>query len=142
MPSHSFHQLFYHIVWATKDRLRLIEDDVKQILIEAVCEACRKRGVESIACNAMPDHVHLLVRLRPTIEVANFIGQIKGASAHAHNHRFGARNFLKWQDGYGVVSLRGADVEKVVRYIADQQQIHESRKISRLLETMQSELEE
>ncbi len=35
--------------------------------------------------NAMPDHVHLLVRLPPTVKVSEFIGQVKGAATHRVN---------------------------------------------------------
>ncbi len=141
MASHSFHQLCFHFVWATKERLPLIEEGTKRQVIDAVGEACRKRGVNPIACNAMPDHMHLLVRLKPTIAPAEFIGEIKGATSYEHNHRFGARNFLKWQEGYGVVSLRADETEKVVRYIEEQEERHAAKRLSRLLETIESENE-
>jgi len=135
VASHVFHQLYYHFVWATKDRLPLITDDVCEQLIQCVEEACRQRGVTAIACNAMPDHVHLFVRLEPATGVATFIGEIKGASSYAHNRRFGSRHHLKWQDGYGVVTVRAAETEKVIRYVTNQQTLHVARKTSRLLET-------
>ena len=33
----------------------------------------------------MPDHVHLLTRLPPTVTVSEFIGQVKGATAFRVN---------------------------------------------------------
>jgi putative transposase len=134
VASHVFHQLYYHFVWSTKDRLPLITDEVKEQLVQAIANACQERGVTPIACNSMPDHVHLFVQLQPTTCVATFIGQIKGASAYTHNRRFGVRHHLKWQDGYGVVTVREAETEKVVRYIVNQQQLHETRKTSWILE--------
>jgi len=93
--------------------------------------------VSSLACNAMLDHVHLFVRLLPTMCVATFIGEIKGVASHTHNHRFGARHHLKWQDGYGVVTVREAEADKVIRYIVNQQELHANRKTLRLLEQVQ-----
>lgn len=135
MASHVFHKLYYHFVWSTKERLPLIENAVGSKVIEVIETECRKRGAIPIACNTMPDHVHLLVSLPPTITVSTFIGQIKGVCSYQHNHQLPTRHWLKWQDGYGVVTIREAEVEKVIRYISDQQQIHESRKTSRFLET-------
>jgi putative transposase len=135
--AHSFHKLFYHIVWATKERLPLIEEEHRERLVECVMNACKEREVMPMACNGMPDHLHLLVQLPPAIAPATFIGQVKGASAYAFNHHGGIRCPLKWQDGYGVISIRENDIPKVVRYIENQQQIHAGRKASRLLEAVE-----
>lgn len=40
-----------------------------------------------------------------------------------------------WQDGYGVVTLRKAEVSKVGAYVAEQEEIHAKRQTSRTLET-------
>ena len=45
-----------------------------------------KRGGIPIHHNAMPDHVHLLAQLPPTVLVSDFIGQVKGALAYYVNH--------------------------------------------------------
>jgi putative transposase len=134
MPQ-AFHRLFFHVVWATKERLPLLVGDAREQLLEAVVQSCRERQVEPVACNCMEDHIHLCVQLTPTTNVADFIGQIKGASSYTINQKHGAREPLKWQRGYGVVSLREDDVPKVVKYIENQQEIQAARKASRLLET-------
>lgn len=74
----------------------------------------------------MPDHVHLLVSLPPT-DIAQFIGRVKGGSSFALNRESEIHPVFRWQDGYGVVSLRKSDVPTVVRYIANQEQIHAER---------------
>jgi REP element-mobilizing transposase RayT len=135
MASHVFHQLYYHIVWSTKDRQHLIGNDNKEFIIEQVQTACSKRDVEALACNTMPDHLHLFVRLPPAIAVATFTGEIKGATSFAHNQRYGERCFLKWQDGYGVVSVRKAEARRIIDYVENQEKIHRERKASRILET-------
>jgi hypothetical protein len=42
---------------------------------------------------------------------------------------------LRWQDGYGVLSLRRDDLQKVYQYVDHQEEHHRSQKISPLLET-------
>ena len=56
--SHSFHQLYYHIVWATKERMPYIVPETKQWLIDKIVEKAMDRGAWVLACNAMPDHIH------------------------------------------------------------------------------------
>jgi REP element-mobilizing transposase RayT len=135
MASHAFHQLYFHFAWSTKDRLPLITENVRDWLIRCVTEECPKRGGVLLACNAMPDHVHLCVSLPPTT-CAEFIAKIKGASSRLFNQRFEEEKHLMWQEGYGVITFRKGEAEKVVRYIQNQQEIHAKRKAARLLETM------
>lgn len=139
MSSHAFHQLYYHFAWAIKNRLPLITDATRDWLIECIENEVRKRDGTLLACNAMPDHAHLFVSLPPTVGVATFIGQIKGASSRLYTSQFGEAGQLVWQTGYGVITCRKAEADKVIRYVLNQQEIHASRKISRLLETMEAE---
>jgi putative transposase len=135
MSSHVFHQLYYHIVWSTKDRLPLIVDDVRAKLIGWIVDECRARKAIVLACNAMPDHVHIFITTPPTVCLSEFIGQVKGACSYAHNHHIGAENHLLWQEGYGVATVRKAEADKVIRYVDNQPEVHANRQASRLLET-------
>jgi len=74
----------------------------------------------------MPDHLHLLVSLPPTIAISTFVGQVKGATAHEINSTVGEKMII-WQEGYGALTLRGSDLEKVARYVNNQPKIHASR---------------
>jgi putative transposase len=139
MPSHAFHQLYYHMVWSTKNRLPLITGDMRQRVIEWVTDECHKRGGTPVACNAMPDHLHLLVNLPPTVCVATFIGQVKGASSYACNHHFGARHYLAWQDGYGALTVRKGESEKITFYVLHQQDLHAEGKTSPLWENTETD---
>lgn len=139
MASHVFHQLYYHLVWSTKRRAPLITENIRERVIRWVEDEAYKRGGFPIACNAMPDHLHLFVNLPPTVCVATFIGQVKGGSSHSFNQHFGEGPFFKWQDGYGAVTVRKGESAKVIRYIANQQELHVTGKTSRLLEKTETE---
>ena len=87
----------------------------------------------------MPDHVHLLVSV-PPIDLAHFIGKVKGGSSFVLNRQCDETNTLRWQDGYGVVSLRASDTPAVIRYIEEQDRIHADRTSWQTLE--RTELDE
>jgi REP element-mobilizing transposase RayT len=87
----------------------------------------------------MPDHVHLLVNLPPTLAPATFIGQVKGAVSHEYHSQFGVHDYVKWQEGYGVVSMRKNDIVKAIAYITNQEAIHAARKISVLMEKIDTD---
>jgi putative transposase len=133
--THSFHQLYYHFAWATQARTPVIRRDYRPDLLRIINEEAKNRGGFPIRHNAMPDHVHLLVRLPPTIKVSDFIGQVKGATAHRVTEEIKPGFRFKWQEGYGVLTLRKDEVEKVARYIDNQESHHGGGKLSALLET-------
>jgi REP element-mobilizing transposase RayT len=138
--SHTFHQLYYHFVWSTHSRELLIDRAWRPQLLEIVNEEVKTRGGYPIRHNAMPDHVHLLARLPPNILVSEFIGQVKGATSFRVNRSVKPKFKLRWQEGYGVLTLRRSELEKVSRYIDNQELHHRKGKLSELLE--QTEIDE
>ena len=112
----------------------LIGRDYRPELLKIVNEEAKKCGGWPIRHNAMPDHVHLLVRLPPTVKVSEFIGQVKGATSYRVNEEIRPSFKLKWQEGYGVLTLRKDELEKVSRYIDNQETHHRLGRLSNLLE--------
>lgn len=100
------------------------------------------RGGWPIRHNAMFDHVHLLVRLRPTSAPSEFIGLLKGATAHRVNEEIRPKFKLRWQEGYGVLSLRKDELEAVSRYIDNQEHHHRCGRLSDLLERTEGDEDE
>jgi REP element-mobilizing transposase RayT len=131
---HAFYQLYYHFTWSTHARAALIRRDHRPALLKIVNEEAKKLGGRPIRHNAMPDHVHLLVDLPPTVTVSDFVGRVKGAAAHRFNEEVRPGVQLKWQEGYGALTLRKDELEKVSHYIDNQEAHHSDGRLSRLLE--------
>ena len=135
--AHVFHQLYYHVAWATHSRAPLINRQWRPQLLEIMNDEVIKRGGWLLRHNAMPDHAHLLVRLPPTVRISDFLGEVKGATAYRANHQLRPKFKLRWQEGYGVLGLRKAELAKVSRYIDQQEEHHRKGTLSALLETME-----
>ncbi|HEX3997622.1 MAG TPA: IS200/IS605 family transposase [Pirellulales bacterium] len=127
---HVFHQLFYHFTWATHAREPHIDRSIRPPILQVLHEEVLTRGGRPIRHNAMPDHLRLLVRLPPALSISEFIGKVKGATAYRVNHELRPKFKLLWQEGYGVLSLREDEVEKVSRYIDNQEEQHRSGRLS------------
>jgi len=84
--SHVVHQLYYHFTWATYSREPLIDRAWRPHFLNVLNEEVKTRGGWPIRHNAMPDHIHLLCRLPPTIVLTDFIGQVK-AQVHSESTR-------------------------------------------------------
>ncbi|MEN6496213.1 MAG: IS200/IS605 family transposase [Thermoguttaceae bacterium] len=139
---HAFHQLYYHFAWATHAREPHIHPSYRPELLRIINDEIKKRGGWPIRHNAMFDHVHLLVRLRPTSAPSEFIGLLKGATAHRVNEEIRPKFKLRWQEGYGVLSLRKDELEAVSRYIDNQEHHHRCGRLSDLLERTECDEDE
>ena len=94
--------------------------------------------VSARAIGGIENHVHIAVSVPPTVQPAEWIGQLKGASAHfvnqGSNHKL-----LEWQNGYGIVSFGTKDTKWVVRYIQNQKEHHKTGEIFKRLEYIEKE---
>lgn len=70
------------------------------------------------------DHVHMAVSVPPSLLISEWIGELKGASAHYINSEIANRKLLAWQAGYGVVSFGTKDLPWVAAYIRNQKEHH------------------
>jgi putative transposase len=117
-------RLFYHFVWATKNRLLLIEAAFESDLHRVIAAKAEELGAIVHAVGGIEDHVHLAVSVPPKLSLSNFIGQVKGNSAHFVNHVIKPEFEFHWQGEYGVLSFDEKNLPFVVRYIQRQHAHH------------------
>ena len=91
----------YHIVFIPKYRRKEIYGKLRSDIGQILRQLCAYKGVEIMEAHAMPDHIHMLVRIPLKIAVSNFMGYLKGKSSlmiferHANlKYKYGNRNFL------------------------------------------------
>ena len=79
----------------------------------------------------MPDHVHVIASIPPSISIASFIGQLKGASSRFLNRDFFATSevVFRWQDEYSVSSFEEKALKDVIAYAENQRARHASRNL-------------
>ena len=123
--SHTRWNCKYHIVFIPKYRRKEIYGKLRSDIGQILRQLCAYKGVEIMEAHAMPDHIHMLVRIPPKIAVSNFMGYLKGKSSlmiferHANlKYKYGNRNF--WAKGF-FISTVGLDTKKVQEYIRDQE---------------------
>ena len=69
------------------------------------------------------DHVHLLIGLKPTHCISDFMRELKRSSSRWVHEELGRREFA-WQEGYSVFSVSAGVRDKVKKYIANQREHH------------------
>ncbi len=77
-----------------------------------------------IAINNMPDHLHLLVGLRPDAALSELVRDIKANSSRCINEKRWVMGRFSWQEGFGAFSYSRSQLGTVIRYIENQQKHH------------------
>ena len=129
-------RLFYHIVWATKDRRPLIQDAFAASLYERMTQKATQVGAIVHAVNGVEDHVHLAVSVPPSVALSEFVRQVKGSSSHFMSRELDVPVEFGWHPDYGVMSLDSKQMERVVQYVKDQRQHHAQRTTITVLERL------
>lgn len=103
--SHSKWRCKYHIVFAPKYRRKEIYGKLKTDIGKTLRMLCERKGVNIIAAECCPDHIHMLVEIPPHLSVSAFMGYLKSKSSlmiferHANlKYKYGNRHF--WCRGY------------------------------------------
>ena len=119
----------YHIVFAPKYRRKVAYGKMKQDIADIaniLSMLCKRKGVEIVEAEICPDHVHMLVKIPPSLSVSSFVGYLKGKSTlmiferHANlKYKYGNRHF--WCRGY-YVDTAGKNAKKIQEYIQNQLQ--------------------
>ena len=135
MPRNVYAEINLHITWHTKDNAPVLVDLVEDRLHRYLKHrALQTAGVIVHNINGMPDHMHLAVSIPATVGISDWIGKLKGASAHYINHEICNRKVLAWQTGYGVVSFGTKDLPWVIDYIQNQKSHHAADTVHQRLE--------
>lgn len=125
--ANSYVSLVAHIVFSTEGRIPLITADHRESLYEYIGGIVRKERGSLLEIGGMPDHVHLLVRLRASLSLSEMVKQIKGGSSHWMNQSPENIHYFGWQNGYGAFSVSESQIAAVRRYIQNQERHHARR---------------
>ena len=124
MRHNAYFEINLHISWHTKNSEPLLIGEIEERVHQYLRHRIVKAGALCHAVGGIETHVHAAVSVPPALEIARWIGELKGASAHYINSEIAKRKALTWQTGYGVVSFGTRDLQWVVRYVLNQKQHH------------------
>jgi putative transposase len=118
--------LHYHLVFSTKRRHPLIEKEWRERLHAFIGGVVRNLDGIPECVGGTADHLHLLVGLKATHRLSDFLRDLKATSSRWVREVISLRDF-EWQDGYGAFTVSVSNRESVVRYIANQEAHHATR---------------
>ncbi|QSQ09172.1 hypothetical protein H0A61_01531 [Koleobacter methoxysyntrophicus] len=71
----------YHIVWSTKYRKEVLNNNLQEELKNLFFEIAREKGFIIATMEIMPDHVHIFASAHPQIAPSYIVKMLKGISA-------------------------------------------------------------
>jgi putative transposase len=120
----SYTKIWLHCVWSTKNRKIIIPNSFRPELLSHIREQAREKNIFLDYINLHKDHVHALINLGRQQTIAELMHQIKGESSFWINKQKVLSCKFNWQDDYFVVSVSQSHVERVRKYIKNQDEHH------------------
>jgi REP element-mobilizing transposase RayT len=126
MPN-TYTQLYIQIVFAVKGRQNLIAKQNREELHKFITGIVQKREQKMLSIFAMPDHIHLLLGIKPNITVSELVRDIKSGSSKFINDNNWINGKFNWQEGFGAFSYSKSQLDGVIKYILNQEVHHKNQ---------------
>jgi REP element-mobilizing transposase RayT len=120
--------LMYHLIIVVKYRKKIFDnkelvDDLKAKIIEL----SDRFDVEIIEQEVDKDHIHILFKAKPVLDMKKYINVVKGITSRYIRTKY--QDFLKdklwgkhfWSDSYYLATSGNVCLQKLIKYIEDQQ---------------------
>lgn len=122
--ANTYTQIYIHIVFAVKGRQHFIKESFREELQKYMSGIITNKKQKLYAIYCMPDHVHILVSLKPDIAVSDLVRDIKANSSSFVKEKKMTPSTFHWQEGYGAFSYSKSQSKSVVDYILNQPEHH------------------
>lgn len=112
----------YHLIWCPKRRKKVLTGNIKTRLEAIVYEVAKEKGIDVLAFEVMPDHVHLFISAYPDVTVHQIIKAFKGRSSNLLRKEFPELMKLPtlWTHSYFVSTAGNVSSETITKYIEAQ----------------------
>lgn len=121
----TYSQIYIQIVFAVKGRQNLIPLDRKEELYKYITGIITKEGQKLIAINGMPDHIHILVGLKPSKSLSDLVRDVKANSSRFMNEKKWVNGKFERQKGFGAFSYGHSKLTMIINYIQNQEIHHQ-----------------
>lgn len=126
--ANTYSQIYIQIVFAVKNRECFIKESFREELQKYMTGIIIARKQKLFAIYAMPDHLHLLVSMKPDLPISDLVRDIKANSSGFIKEKKWVNSLFSWQEGFGAFSYHKSQAKDVVHYILNQPEHH--RKIT------------
>ena len=119
---HSVTDIKVHLICVTKYRKSVFTDASLNVVEDSFRSVAAKMNFVVLEFNGEGNHVHALIEYPPKLSISQIANAVKGVSSR----RYGQAGHKKphpeslWSSSYFAVSVGGAPIEVLKKYIQDQ----------------------
>jgi putative transposase len=127
MPQ-SLNKVILHMVFSTKDRLPLIDAEIRPRLhafMSTVFREIDPPQSQAYRVGGVADHVHIAGSLPRTVTISKLFEVIKKESSVWIKKQGAKYENFYWQSGYGSFSVAPSQLDQLIGYIDKQEEHHE-----------------
>jgi putative transposase len=125
--ANTYTQMYAQFVFSPKGRQHLILPSFEERLYQYITGIVKDYDQKLIAVNGMPDHIHIFLGFKPTLALADLIGEIKTSSTKFIKKNRFLPNTFAWQDGYGCFTYAHSQLDVVAKYVMNQKEHHKTK---------------
>jgi len=122
--ANTYTQIYIHVVFAVEGRQNLIAPEHNDELQKYITGIITAQKHKLIVINNMPDHLHMLIGLRPDAALSDLVRDVKAGSSKFINEKHWVRGRFSWQEGFGAFSYARSQLDTVIHYIQNQHNHH------------------
>jgi len=123
-----FIKVYIHFVWSTKNRIPFLDSKELRLKVwDHIRENCRTKGIFLDFVSGYSEHCHCLISLGMDQTIQKVMQLIKGESSFWINKNQMTSVKFEWQDEYFAVSVSESMIERVRKYIRNQEEHHKTK---------------
>jgi len=126
----TFTKLYIQVVFATKLRAPLLQNSYRDRLFEYIGGILKGHDQIPLAINGTADHIHIFFIYKPHILLSDLIRDVKRDSSAFINANRLTNSTFRWQKSYGAFSYGSSQINRVIRYVNNQEDHHRKKSFS------------
>ena len=129
---HSVAQCIYHLQWTTKYRYNMFRKEKYAVLCDGILRGIAARHqMEVIELAVQPDHVHAVIKAKPSMSASECLRLLKGASSRelfrqVPDYKLRYPKGHLWTHGKFARTVGSVDLETTNHYVAKQRSYQSS----------------
>jgi REP element-mobilizing transposase RayT len=121
----SLSRIWIHLIFSTKNRFPFLSDmNLRTDMHGYLARTLRSCDCKTLIVGGVEDHVHALFALSRKYCIADLVKEIKRTSSAWIKDVSRVHSKFHWQSGYGAFSVSHSELDRVYRYIENQEQHH------------------
>jgi REP element-mobilizing transposase RayT len=123
----TYSQIYIQAVFAVKGRKNLLQKPWRDDVFKYMSGIIKAKNQKPIIVNGVENHVHLFIGLKPSMAISDLVRDVKNNTTTFINEQKFIRNKFSWQEGFGSFSYSHSQIDRVYRYILNQEEHHRKK---------------